>query len=534
MRWILDQLFGKRLHEHTARYLEALRRAPMRASRSNATEFAASLGELSSHAIFLGESPSGEKVSIPMSDVLNSHAMVTGGTGSGETRFALLILKSVIGLLPGDRTVGCCVLDPKGETFAGALYLLKQRIGELGKAEARELRRRIVVIDFSLRDPVSSYNILARWPNAEADFFAGSRADLLLDLLPGSDALSLGGSALLRKAILLLSEFGLPIGWLDELLFDDALRSRLLARSANTDLVAYFTRQFPNVPKQTIAALSRRMEALFSSDALRCVLSGRAAPDFRALQDEGKVVLINCAGANLSRGVRRLLQALVVSDFCQAVFSRERRSTPFLFVPDEAQNFFITERLRDQMTDFLCMSRSFGVHGLFLTQSITAAVQDSRVLNTLRTNVRWSFAMRGEPSDAAHLKGALPVTGRKARTRTSPFEEPSFHTLSEERSIALEGVANLPDRMGYLWLKSRALGAFLMRTADLDLPIASELEQEILALRCDPTFGMRQSRKEYDFTAEQRNREWRAETSTSSDLSVTLTGAYRRIRGEEP
>ena len=139
--------------------------------------------------------------------------------------------------------------------------------------------------------------------------------------------------------------------------------------------------------------------------------------------------------------------------------------------------------------------------------------------------------MRGEPSDAAHLKGALPVTGRKPRPKTSPFEEPSFHTLSEERSLALEGVANLPDRTGYLWLKSRSQEAVLMRTADLDIPVAGELEREILPLRCDPTFGMRQSRKEYERTAEQRNREWRSETE--SDLSDSLAGAYRRSRGEE-
>jgi hypothetical protein len=427
--------------------------------------------------------------------------------------------------------MGCCVLDPKGETFAGALHLLKQRIADLGKAEARELRRRVVVIDFSLRDPLSSYNILARWPNSEADFFAGSRADLLLDLLPGGDGLSLGASALLRKAILLLSEFGLPIGWLDELLFDDAFRGKLLARSSDKDLVAYFTRQFPNAPKQTVAALSRRMEALFSSDALRCVLSGETAPDFRALQDDGKIILVNCAGPNLSRGVRRLLQALLVSDFCQAVFSRKRRDAPFLLVSDEAQNFFMTERLRDQMTDFLCMSRSFGVHGLFLTQSITAAVQDSRVVNTINTNIRWSFAMRGEPSDAAHLRGALPVTGRKPRPQTSPFEEPTFHTLNEERSLALEAVGGLPDRVGYLWLKPRAREAFLMRTADIDIPSGSELEQEILPLRCDPTFGIRQSRKEYDRITEQRNREWRSEAP--GDMSATLAGAYRRVRGED-
>lgn len=225
MRWMFNLLFGKKLAEHTAHYLEQLARAPAHASRSHATQAVKAFGTASGPAIMLGKTPWGESVSIPAGEMLKSFAMVTGGTGSGKTRFGLLILKSLIAMLPQTPAMGFCVLDPKGETYSGALYLLKQRIGELGKAEARELRRRIVLIDFSQRDPLSSYNIFSRWPNADRDFFAGNRSDMLLDLLPGGDGLSLGGSALLRKAILLLSEFGLPIGWLDELLSDDAFRT---------------------------------------------------------------------------------------------------------------------------------------------------------------------------------------------------------------------------------------------------------------------------------------------------------------------
>lgn len=529
MRWILNRLFGKQIEEHTERYLHGLTQAPIEASQSRTREAMKAIESNGDHLVSLGKTSEGETVSMPLGDVLNSHAMVTGGTGAGKTRFALLILKSLIDLLPETRGIGFCVLDPKGEMFAGALYLVMKRMGELGKSEAREFRRRIVVIDFSLADPVSPYNLLARWPNADPDFFAGSRADLLLDLLPGGDGVSLGASALLRKANLLLSEFGLPIRWLDDVLFDQAFRSRLIARSSDRDLAAYFTRQFPAVPKQTISALSRRMEALFSSDALRCVISGSAAPDFRAFQDDGKVVLINCAGPNLSRSVRRLLQAVVISDFCQAVPARTRRDVPFLLVPDESQNFFVTERLRDVMADFLCTSRSFGTHGLFLTQSMAAAVPDSRILNTLHTNTRWSFAMRGEPGDTAYLKGALTVTGRKPRPRMNPFDEPSFYTLNEERSLLLDGVASLPDRVGYLWLKSRRRDAFLMRTADLDMPTGAELDQAISPLRCDPTFGMRQSRTEYNRAAERRNQELGPEPV--ADVVTGLAGAYRRMRG---
>ena len=341
MRWIFDQLFGGHLERRTERYLEELKHAPTLASRFQVSEALRALGKSPGPAITIGTTAWGEAVSVPVSDIVGGHSMVTGATGAGKSWFGLGILESLIALLPR-RAPWAAPFSTRRRSFSlGALFLLKRRIDQLGKAEARELRRRVVVLDFPMRDPISPYNILARWPNADPDFFAANRADLLLDLLPGGDGLSLGGSAVLRKAILLLSEFGLPIGWLDDVLFDDALRRKLLARSADPDLAAYFMRQFPAVPKQTIAAVSRRMEALFSSEALRVLrCPGRRRPISRALQDEGKLVLINCGGANLSRGVRRLLQALLVSDSaareCFPASTLSRRSCSF---PMKARTF---------------------------------------------------------------------------------------------------------------------------------------------------------------------------------------------------
>ncbi|MBI4444315.1 MAG: hypothetical protein HY645_00280 [Acidobacteria bacterium] len=277
--------------------------------------------------------------------------------------FALGILEQLIALLPFERGIGLGVIDPKADLFLGALFLLQKRLEQLARQDpqaAKELRRRIVIYDFSARSAVSSYNILARWPDAEADFFAANRADLLLDLLSGSDKLSLGGAALLQKALLLLSEFHLPITYLERLLHEDDLRLRLLDQCQNSSVKNFFFRQFPRIPKPTVAAVSRRMEALFSSEGVRLALSGNAAPDFRKLQDEANIVLINCFGRNIARGVRRLLQGLVLSDIRQGIFARQKRDHCFLWLADEAQNFFITEKLRDNITDVLTMARSYG------------------------------------------------------------------------------------------------------------------------------------------------------------------------------
>src|SRR5437867_11367132 len=100
------------------------------------------------------------------------------------------------------------------------------------------------------------------------------------------------------------------------------------------------------------------------------------------------------------------------------------------------------------------MSRSIGSFFCFLSQNIVIAVQDARMLSTVYTNVRWTFSMRGEPSDCPFLKSALPVTGRRQRPRRDPFVEPTFCSLAEERGLLLDEIFGLPDRTGWLWLRT--------------------------------------------------------------------------------
>lgn len=380
-------------------------------------------------------------------------------------------------------------------------------------------------MDFSSRDPISPYNILAKGPHVDAGFFSETRADLLMDLLPGGDGLSLGGTALLRRSLVLLSEHGLPVTSLNDLLTDESFRGRLLSKTADRETRAYFIRQFGSVPKQTIAALSRRVDALFSSEAVRLSLSGATAPDFRSLQDDNHIVLVNCFGQNLSRSVRRLLQALVLSDIAQAVFARRQCNRSFTWICDEAQNFFLTERLRDQMNDLLTMSRSFGSFLCCITQNISAAVNDTRLLHTLFTNVRWSLSMRGDPSDAAFLKSVLPVTGRKIQPRATPFEEARPYSLNDERTIELNAIAHLPDRVGYLWLRAKSSEAIKITTPTLLLPD----DAAVSAFTRDPQVGMRISRSEYAEAVAERNKMWEPEPVPA--LASTLTERYRKSRG---
>jgi DNA helicase HerA-like ATPase len=409
---ILDLFFGRSLQRETSRYLEEIASAPIRASYDTSSRMLKGLASGNNRTVMLGVTTWKQPVIIPQSELLQSHGLVTGGSGSGKTRFALLIAQALLADLRQNPSAGFGLIDPKGELFYGVLYLLSQLLSELDQtdpAAAAALRQRVVIIDFSDEKIVSPYNLIHRSPSIDPEFFADGRTDQFLDLLPSRDTVSMSGSALLRRTILLLSELNLPITSIPSLLSDENVRARLLRKCAAADFRADFERQFASTQKQTVSALTRRTEALLSSRSVRLALDGATAPDFRALQDDGKIVLINCFGANLSRSVRQLLlQAVVVGDVSQAVFARRRKENSFLWILDEAQNCFLTERLRDQMSDVLTQARSFGSFFLFVTQNISTAVHDTRLLSQLHTNIKWSFSMRGQPADCGFLKAALP------------------------------------------------------------------------------------------------------------------------------
>lgn len=416
LAWLADKLSGRRLERATARHLESLAHEPIRTSRHTVDQVLSTLANEPGLRVCLGQTPWGRSVDIPLMELVKASSIMTGGMGTGKTMQSCGIVEPIIAQLPGLSTMAFGGLDPKGEFFDRALYLLGRRVEALHGEAREELLKRIVIIDFAARHAISSYNILARWPYTEPDFFLMTRLETLRELLSSSDKISLRGGVVLKNVLALLMEFGLPVTSVARVLESEAFRSRLVAKSKNSEIRLYFAHHFVQEGKQTIAALCARMESLFASEDVRLALSGSTAPDFRSLQNEGKIVLISCAGASITRGVRLLLQSLILSDIRQAIFARPNNPpVTYLWVCDEAQNFFRTRQQQEDMGDILTMARSFGSFFCFLCQNLTTAVPDTRILEVLHTNTRWSLTFRGAPRDAQFLRAALPVTGRRPR-----------------------------------------------------------------------------------------------------------------------
>ncbi len=521
IRPLLNLILAPRLARQTKAYCDHISSSPVRTSRATATKLIDELATRKEPKIILGRTDWNQELAVPISDLTGMHSLVTGTTGAGKSRFGLQIIK---GLLDATPPRAFAVFDPKGETYAGTLALLAQRVRKLrtsDPAAATALCSRVVIVNFasSDREPVSEYNVLARGHGVDPGFFAETRASLLIDLLPVGDSVSLAGTALLRHAVSLCSELKLPITFLSELLNDESQRSIFLSKSEDSDVKQYFRRQFANVPRQTVAALSRRIDALLASSAVRLSLGGATAPDMRAIQDDGRILLVNSFGANVSQSVRRLLQAIAFVDFSTAVFSRRRPDRPFFLLIDESADLFTGDHLRDYLRNCAAKSRSFGLHMCLLAQTISPALSDPQVFE----NMGWTFSMRGEP--AAFLKSVLPVTGSRLQPQSNPFEEPRTYSINEERILELNSIASLPNRTGFFWLRPKSAEAMKITTAQLDLPPCSELDE----LQGDPRFGERISREQYEQDVATRNKKWRQEDEPM--LPESLTESYRRMRG---
>ena len=223
---LADKFSRDRVAEETAEHLESLAQEPIRASRRRARELLRTLRAAPGPHVELGETTWGEPVLVPLAQFVKTCGIATGGTGSGKTMAACLVLESLISHLPRLRSMAFAVVDAKGELFDRALYLLALRLNELQGQAREELLDRIVVMDFSSPEAVSPYNILSRWPYTERDFFVTSRLETLRELLPAGKKVSLRGTNVLKNILSLLSEFGLPLTYLDDVLSSEALREK--------------------------------------------------------------------------------------------------------------------------------------------------------------------------------------------------------------------------------------------------------------------------------------------------------------------
>ena len=122
------------------------------------------------------------------------------------------------------------------------------------------------------------------------------------------------------------------------------------------------------------------------------------------------------------------------------------------------------------------------------------------------------------------------MTGRLARPEPHPFRERTTYSAEEERALLLDGISNLPDRTGYLWLKARFAQAIPILTRMPQIPQGEEFRRIIAALREEPRWGGRVKRPAYETQIEDRDAQWRGRESTNGNFEDGLEKVYEQER----
>lgn len=500
---IIQRLFSRKLKRDTRRALNGLMSAPQRHQEEIAKQLA-SLGNEQESKVILGKAGWGQDIKLPVNKIA-SHGLVLGASGAGKSYLALSLMSQLLEL-SSSEVPSFAILDAKGELFEKALSYLYAHLYRLKPVARASFKKRIVIIDFSSSEFITPYNILARREYLADELMVANRIDTISEQFSGLSEMSVRMKMILKYFLLLMAEFDLPLPFFERLCSDPVLLNTLVEKSINLQVKDYFLNRFDDESKITLLALRQRIDALLISDGVRLSLSASTAPDFTSLQDGGAILLINTAGRNITRGISELLQGLLLSDIKQSVFRRSNPSQQFLWLLDEAQNLYKSAVNREHMADLLTMSRSFGSFFVLLTQSLTSAVRDADILNSILANVRWIVMLRSTLRDAELIAPGIAVTGALHKPAHNPFEVAKSMTESEELKARLKEITKFPDRLAYCWLKAWVGTAVKVTTPHVPLPfeVAGCTKEEFAAFVQSEKLGQGLTRKEIISDIERR------------------------------
>jgi hypothetical protein len=526
-----QRLFRRRLKRETEGAVKSLTDASHRRQKELSKELA-NLNKEAVAKILFGKAMSGQTVKLPV-EKITAHGLAVGASGAGKSYFALSVMSQLLNLSSSSPVSWVC-LDAKGELFERVTQYLYAHLYRLSSEERKSLKKRITMVDFSNADLITPYNILARQQYLPDEAMVANRIDTISEQFSGLSDMSVRMKMILKYFFLLMAEFDLPLPSFEKLCADPLLLTSLVERSQNVQVREYFLHRFDDESKSTLLALRQRIDSLLVSEGVRFSLSASFAPDFATLQDQGSIILINTAGPTITRGVSELLQSLILSDIKQSVFRRLNPTQLFIWFLDEAQNLYKTAVNREHMADLLTMARSFGSFFVLLTQSLTSAVRNQDILNSILANVRWIVMLRSTLRDAELIAPSIPLTGMLTKSRHKPFEPVHYLTESEEIKVRLKEVTKLPDRIAYLCLKAHLNTAVKITTPQVLLPheIAGCSKEELDRFKASERLGLGMTKEDIAEEADRREKRLKEVLWPSTKVSST-SGSAAKVRTKE-
>ncbi|MEO0857670.1 MAG: type IV secretion system DNA-binding domain-containing protein [Bacteroidota bacterium] len=277
--------------------------------------------------IELGTTEEDETLSLSTSDRLK-HLHVLGATGTGKSNFLLSLIKQDL-----EAGHGFALLDPHGDLVEGVATLLSEAD-----------RNRTVFLDPTDSEYATGWNVLGANSQTEADLLSSDLVAVFERL-----ATSWGDqmTSVLGNAVMTLLEAPEPTTLVElrRFLIDENYRAELLATISDPFLREYWEVEWPLISgRKPQAPILTRLDTLLRQRSVReaLTLTGRAL-DFRAVMDEGQILLAKLPRGLIGAETSSLLGALLLSKLYQTGLSRQdigvSARRPFFVYIDEFQSF---------------------------------------------------------------------------------------------------------------------------------------------------------------------------------------------------
>ena len=420
-------------------------------------------------------------------DALSKHMYMIGGTGVGKSR---AIESWVMQHVKNNQGVG--VIDPHGELYDNLLA----RIAQLGG----RVHGRVALIN--PLDPTHTVGInplelkKGEVAQRQAQFLAG----VVTKIFRADPIITARMQRMMFHTFWLLTSSGLTLVEFEPLLTDADYRSRLLTPFADThNLRRYWEQEFPSndrlITEWTQSSLNKVGALVADPDFALMLGQQKSTIDFRAIMDEGKVLLVRLSKGELTEQGSHLMGAFILAQIQLAALSRaanpHEKHRQFTLFLDEFQNY-----TTDDIHEILAESRKYKL-SLVVAHQFYEQLRDSpqlqaAVLNTVGNLVCFQVG----DSDADQLARDIfvpPVDEikdvRRRRVPTGfdwwPFtieEEPVWRPLPEIWELEKRKLTRLPPRM--FWHKQRGGSEpTLLRTVNMpDVKRTPRLEQAIAEL----------------------------------------------------
>lgn len=434
-------------------------------------------GEPAEGSVVVGRAVAGGWPVFLRPEMLAGHMAITGPSGAGKSYLAAGLARAFLG-------DGCVLLDPKQETVSLVARMILDRAREMPEADAQALLDRVVVVNLFSSGALPRFQVLAPIPGLDPELHAITIAHVVTT--EQDQGVGARQEPLLCRTIECLIRAGLPLTVLPVALEDPRLLDALAERHAPADLFRTTAARLRKESKDRILGITSRVERVLRTRNAHLALGGAATCiDPTVIFDEGRIALVNAASPHGSPEAGRFFSGMFWSLIAHAVRRRPNGARTARVAIDEFPAVLTSggAHLADSVEDVLRLARSKRIFLTALSQDMTSIAKASRTLpEVMKTNIHMHAVFRS--SEASAWDFLLPVTGRRPRPASAPWESPSAGYLDRHAELALlrEELAKLPDRQCFLVDRRTGLPGVRMRSVDLVLR-ATDADVHVLERR---------------------------------------------------